>query len=219
MLHGYLSKKESFIYQINFFSRFTRVIAVDMTGFGKGNEMEIPYSLSDYVNEIKGILDEIGEEKVDVIAHSFGGRVVAKMLTEENRIDKIIFTGAAGLKPRRGIKYLFKRASFLLLKNFYPKEKLQFLYSNDYRKLSPVMKESLKKIVSENLDECYGKIQNKTLLIFGKKDRETPPSMAKRMRKLVKNSRLTFLLNEGHLCFSENPEKFNGIVFSFMFSE
>lgn len=219
MLHGYLSKKESFIYQINFFSRFTRVIAVDMTGFGKGNEMEIPYSLSDYVNEIKGILDEIGEEKVDVIAHSFGGRVVAKMLTEENRIDKIIFTGAAGLKPRRGIKYLFKRASFLLLKNFYPKEKLQFLYSNDYRNLSPVMKESFKKIVSENLDECYGKIQNKTLLIFGKKDRETPPSMAKRMRKLVKNSRLTFMLNEGHFCFSENPEKFNGIVFSFLFSE
>ena len=76
MLHGYLSNKESFIYQINFFSRFTRVIAVDMTGFGRGKEMKFPYSLSDYVKEIRDVLDEIGEEKV-----AFKPDEVAKVAT------------------------------------------------------------------------------------------------------------------------------------------
>ena len=127
MLHGYLSCKESFNSQINFFSRFMRVIAVDMRGFGKSEEMEYPYSLDDYVLEIERVLDFIGEEKVDLLAHSFGARVGIKLANKDKRIDKIVFTGAAGLKPRRGLKYFFRKASFFILKRFVKKEKLKFL--------------------------------------------------------------------------------------------
>ena len=74
MLHGYLSQKESFGFQINFFSRFMRVVAVDMTGFGKAEQMQSPFSVGDYVTEIQGVLDLLGEEKIDLLAHSFGGR-------------------------------------------------------------------------------------------------------------------------------------------------
>ena len=51
MLHGYLSCKESFAKQISFFSRFMRVVAVDMSGFGKAPKMSTPYSLGDYARE------------------------------------------------------------------------------------------------------------------------------------------------------------------------
>lgn len=216
MLHGYLSSKESFIKQIAFFSRFMRVVAVDMTGFGKSPEMAYPYSLEDYANEIKGVLDELGQEKVDLLAHSFGARVAVKLLQDENRIDKIIFTGAAGLKPRRSLKYFFKKASFFILKKFIKKEKLKFLYSSDYRNLSPIMKKSFQKVISETLDDKYSKIKNKTLLIFGKKDRETPPYMAKRMKKLMQNSALYFLCYTGHFCFIEKSDEFNSLCFKFL---
>ena len=116
MLHGYLSSKESFLNQIKFFSKFMRVIAVDMSGFGKAGELNYPYSVSDYAQEIKGVLDQIGEPNVDVIAHSFGARVVVKLANLDERINRIIFTGAAGLKPRRGLKYLLRKASFFILK-------------------------------------------------------------------------------------------------------
>ena len=141
--------------------------------------------------------------------------VGVKLANLDKRIDRIIFTGAAGLKPRRGIKYLFRKASFFILKNFVEKEKLTFLYSEDYRKLSPVMKKSFQKIVGENLDSEYEKLKNDCLLVFGKSDGQTPPYMAKRMKKLVKNSRLVFL-NAGHFCFSEKPDEFNSLAFRFL---
>lgn len=216
MLHGYLSKKESFAWQIKFFSRYYRVIAPDMTGFGENKGMSYPYSLCDYADEIIRLVDELKIKKYDVLAHSFGARVAVKIANGDERADRIVFTGAAGLKPRRGLKYLFKRASFLLLKRLVPREKLAKFYSSDYRSLSPVMKESFKKIVAENLDDEVKRIQNKCLVVSGKADRETPPESQRKYARYIKNSERVFIKGAGHFCFSEKPDEFNGAVFAFL---
>ena len=193
-----------------------RVVAIDMQGFGKSEEMDHPYSLDDYVLEVQEILDTIGEEKVDLLAHSFGARVAIKLANRDKRIDKIVFTGAAGLKPRRGLKYFFRKASFFILKRFVKKEKLKFLYSEDYRNLTEVKKRSFQKIVGEHLDKEVEKVQNKCLLIFGKRDRQTPPYMAKKMARKITRSRLLFIKDLGHFCFAEEPVKFNSEMFKFL---
>ena len=193
-----------------------RVVAIDMQGFGKSEEIPFPYSLDDYVAEVEGVLDFIGEEKVDVLAHSFGARVAIKLANKDKRIDKIVFTGAAGLKPRRGLKYLFRKASFFILKRFVKREKLQFLYSEDYRSLSQVKKKSFQKIVSEHLDLEVEKLQNNCLLIFGRHDKQTPLYMARGMNKKIKKSRLVIMPDAGHFCFVENPHQFNGEAFRFL---
>ena len=216
MLHGYLSKKESFLWQIKFFLRYYRVIAPDMTGFGENKGMSYPYSLCDYADEIIRLVDGLKIKKYDVLAHSFGARVAVKIANGDERADRIVFTGAAGLKPRRGLKYLFKRASFLLLKRLVPREKLAKFYSSDYRSLSPVMKESFKKIVAENLDDEVKRIQNKCLVISGKADRETPPESQRKYARYIKNSERVFIKGAGHFCFSEKPDEFNGAVFAFL---
>ena len=185
MLHGYGANKESFVRQIRFFSAFFRVIAVDMSGFGESPPLKYPYSVGDYAEEIKKVIDEIGERKIYVLAHSFGARVAVKLAGSDDRIEKIIFTGAAGLKPRRSVRYKVKRALFLLLKKFVNKEKLVKFYSENYRSLSPVMKESFIKIVNEDLKERYAAIKIPALLIFGDKDKETPLYMARKMNRLV----------------------------------
>lgn len=116
MLHGYGANKESFIGQIRFFSRYFKVVAVDMSGFGGSPPMTYAYSLDDYAAEIKRVIDELGDDKIIVMAHSFGARVAVRLLRDEKRIDKLIFTGAAGLKPRRSVRYGLKRALFCCLK-------------------------------------------------------------------------------------------------------
>ena len=191
---------------------------MDLTGFGKAEKLPYPYSLEDYALEVKRILDFLGIEKVDIVAHSFGARVTVKLISlGESRIDRIIFTGAAGLKPRRRLSYLLKRASFLLLKNFIKKEKLIKFYSVDYRNLTLVEKESFKLIVNEHLDGEYKKINSKTLIVFGKKDKSTPPYMARKIKRYVKNSQLEFIKCTGHFCFVDEYDKFNSLVFSFLF--
>ena len=103
-LHGYLSCKESFFNQIDFFSKNYRVIAPDLTGFGENVPLNSPYCLDDYVKDVLKLLDELKIEKYHILAHSFGARIAIQLAKFDSRVDKIIITGGAGVKPKRSIK-------------------------------------------------------------------------------------------------------------------
>ena len=98
------------------------------------------------------------------------------------------------------------------------KDKLKSFYSSDYLALDDVMKQSFKKIVNQHLDGVLSKIQNKTLLIFGKQDKETPLYMARRLQKGIQSSTLIVFENAGHFCFLDKPIKFNTEVKEFLLS-
>ena len=211
MLHGYLSCKESFVYQINYFSAFRKVIVPDMAGFGKAS-MPYPYALSDYARDISLLIDGIGET-VDVIAHSFGARVLVKLLPND-RVGKIVLTGAAGLKPRRTLYYRLSVFRYKLRKRL--KLPVDNFGSADYKALSPIMRESFLKVVNEHLDKKVKSIKNDCLLVFGSKDSETPPYMARRFKKYMDNSALVFIEGAGHFAFIDEPCSFNVIVKEFL---
>ena len=52
-LHGYLSNKDCFYKQLDFFSHDFNVHAINLKGFGDNIPMETPYSLDDYISEVK----------------------------------------------------------------------------------------------------------------------------------------------------------------------
>lgn len=181
--------------------------------------MPYPYALDDYVAEVREYIYKNGLNKPSVVAHSFGARIAIKAVSENaETFDKLVLTGAAGLKPRFSLKRSVKRGAFRLLKTFVPKEKLTAFYSPDYRDLSDVMKKSFILIVSENLDDRIKLVENPTLLVFGEKDGETPLYMAKKMLKDLPNGRLITVKDAGHFCFSERPNKFNTEVKEFLLS-
>lgn len=218
-LHGYLSCGKSFSYQFPFFREHFNVYAPDLKGFGDNGDMAYPYSLTDYANEVKEYIYTNGIKKPCVIAHSFGGRVAIKLLSENPDIfTKLVLTGSAGLKPKNTLKKRAKRAVFNTLKVFVDKSRLQRFYSKDYRNLSPVMKESFKLIVNEHLDDVVDKITIPTLIINGRKDRETPVYMAKKLHKKIAQSKMIIIEDAGHFCFIDKKIKFNTEVKEFLLS-
>ena len=218
-LHGYLSRGSSFYNQIKYFERDFDVYAPDLKGFGDNVGMQFPYSLDDYVEEIKEYCCKNDIVSPHVIAHSFGARIAVKAVaTEKLEIDRLVLTGAAGLKPKNTVKKTAKKVCFSILKKFIPKQKLAFFYSKDYLALDPIMKESFIKIVNENLDGYLSAVKNKTLLIFGDRDRETPLYMAKRYVCGLQNNRLIILKGAGHFAFIDKPNKFNVEVKEFLLS-
>ena len=218
-LHGYLSSGKSFFYQTRFFERDFNVFAPDLKGFGTNADMPYPYSLDDYVSEVKEYVYVKGLKNPHVIAHSFGARIAIKAASSDSGFfGKMVLTGAAGLKPKNTLKKAVKKTAFNVLKTFIPREKLSKFYSSDYNALSAVMKESFKLIVSEHLDDRLKYIKNPTLLVFGDKDRETPLYMAKRLKAGIGGSRLTVISGAGHFCFIDKPNKFNMEVKEFLLS-
>ncbi len=194
--------------------------AFDFKGFGDNRGMEYPYSLDDYVNELKEICFKNRLNKPHVLAHSFGARVVLKTAYQNpDFFDKIVLTGAAGLKSKTTLKKRVKRTVFKVLKNFVPREKLKGFYSPDYLALDSVMKQSFVKIVNEHLDYTLPYIKNKTLLIFGENDKETPLYMAKKLNNGIKNSKLIVLSGAGHFAFIDKSLKFNLEMREFLLSK
>ena len=216
-LHGYLSSKESFYYQIKYFSRWFTVYAPDLSGF-KENDLPYAYSLSDYAAETAKLIDEIlrrsGEKSLSVVAHSFGARIVFK-LSPYGKIDKLVLTGAAGIKLRKKPSVIFKILLYKSIKRLFHKE-IESLGSADYRRLSPVMKESFKKIIAEDLTERIRSVSARTLIINGRLDKETPPKTAKALNDRIASSELVFIENAGHFCFIDRPDIFNLTVKEFL---
>ena len=178
-LHGYLSSKECFAAQTAYFSRFCRVTAIDFPGFGGAEPLAEAFSVADYAAWTKGALSALGVEKPHVVAHSFGCRVAVKLAAQDpDLFDKILLTGPAGIILRRGAGYRAKVGAYRLVKKIAPRFAERHFGSAEYRTLSPLMRESYKKIVNEDLRGDARKIGNEVFIVEGREDSTTPPEEA-----------------------------------------
>lgn len=216
-LHGYLSSKEAFAASFAYFSRFYRVTAIDFLGFGGSSVLTSPFSVSDYAAWTKEVLAQLQIKNPHVIAHSFGCRVAVKLAAEDRAyFDKMLLTGPAGVILKRGVSYRCKVGTYRLVRRFFPRFAERHFGSREYRSLSPVMKESYKKIVNEDLRECAKRIENEVLIVEGEADTVTPMREAEAYLACLKKGRIK-TLSGGHFAFAENPVLFNLIAEEFFY--
>ncbi len=155
----------------------------------------------------------------DLLAHSFGGRIALRLANIDDRLDKLILTGCAGLKPRRKISYYIKVYSYKILKKILPQKLLKNFGSSEYKSLDEIMRQSYKKIVNTYQDGELDTIKNKTLIVFGKNDKSTPLFMAKKLNQKIKNSNLIIIEDAGHFAFTEKPLLFNVYLKEFLLGD
>ena len=220
LLHGYLSNKESFYYQIKFLSQYFKVTAPDIVGFGKSSPIDKPYSVDDYCDWLEDFIKKSKLERPHILAHSFGARVALKYLGGRGGdAEKLIITGGAGIVKPRSPRYMRRVKAYRRVKKLFPKFAEKHFGSKEYRTLSPLMKESYKLIVNEDLRECASETGNKTLLVYGRDDTVTPAcEEGEIFNKLIVGSRLC-IMDGGHFCFSEHPDEFNYTIYKFLMDE
>ncbi len=165
-----------------------------------------------------------------LVGHSFGGRV-AILYASRNKADKVVLVDAAGIKPKRSLKYYLKVYSFKAGKRFWElllgKEKAGARIdamrarqgSSDYAGASPMMRSILSKVVNEDLTDRLPLISAPTLLIWGETDTATPLADAKKMAKLIPDAGLVSFPGCGHYSFLDNPVQFRAVLSSFLKSK
>ncbi len=216
-LHGYLSSKEAFTAQIEYFSKFFRVTAFDFLGFGGSAPLQVPYSVGEYAAWTAEVFELLQIRKPHIVAHSFGCRVAVKLTAADNeRVDKLLLTGPAGVIFKRGVGYRAKVKAYRLVKKIAPRFAEKRFGSAEYRSLSPLMKESYKKIVNEDLREDAKKIGNPVRIVEGERDTTTPLAEANAYLECFQNGSLR-LMTGGHFAFAENPLQFNLITEEFLY--
>ena len=106
-------------------------------------------------------------------------------------VDKLILIDAAGVKPRRSIRYYMRVYGFKAMKALchivMPKDKAEAAIerwrkrkaSADYASASPRMRSILSRVVNEDLCHMMPQIKAPTLLVWGEDDTATPMADAK----------------------------------------
>lgn len=230
LMHGWGCTHETVKSIADVCLRCHKVYNVDFPGFGASTEPEsdgVVWGVEEYTRIIERLVEVEGIENPVLIGHSFGGRV-AIVYASRNKVDKVVLVDAAGVKPRRKLKYYFKVYSFKLAKRWFKLiyggekgekyiEKMRNKRgSSDYANSSATMKAILSKIVNEDLCHLMPKISAPTLLIWGKNDTATPLSDAKKMEKLIPNAGLVAFDDCGHYSFLDNRAGFAAVLNSFI---
>jgi len=234
ILHGWGSSRRVMLPVARSLESIRTSYVLDLPGFGDSAEPSTAWSIDDYADAIESFITKTFNEPVDLLVHSFGGRITLKLCARDfgkEHILKVLITGGAGMKPRRSFKFYVKKyfakllkAPFLLLPNKYKDQahaKLRntalwkSLGSGDYNQLSGVMRGTFVKSVTEHLEKYMPKIPHDTLLLWGENDEATPVYQAQRLEQGVKNAALVVINDAGHYAFLDKPKQFAAIAEAF----
>lgn len=226
-LHGWGANGDSFSGLISALGTAHGVLTFDFPGFGKSDAPEEPWDVDRYTLATKALLNHLEIQAPVLVAHSFGGRVSIKLATQIP-IKKLILIDSAGIKPKRTAGYYARVYGYKMFKVFAGIPILSFLLkapfeayvklhsSADYQAAVPVMKQTLSRVVNEDLRGLLPKIHVPTLLIWGDADDATPLSDAHIMEAEIPDAGLVTLKGAGHFSYLEQPETTYAIMSAFL---
>lgn len=209
-LHGWGGSIQSFSGVAKILERYYTCVYIDLYGFGQ-SDIADAVTLNDYADGVNEVLEHLNIDKAILVGHSFGGRVALRLISNGYNARGLVLVDSAGLKPRKTLKYYYRRIIFKLKKAL--KLDISSCGSQDYKVLNDRMKKTFKAIVNEYQDNELSNINCDTLILWGKHDNQTPKYMAKRFKRNIKNSVLIYLFG-GHFAYIQDS-RFISIVKAF----
>lgn len=163
LLHGNGEDGTYFSNQIEHFSKFYRVFAIDTRGHGKSPRGDAPFTIRQFAQDLLDFMDNISIEKANILGFSDGGNIALVFAIKyPKRVSRLILNGAnldaKGVKPSVQVPITigYKFASLFAKKNHKAKKNAEMLglMVND---------------PSIEVEELR-KVQARTLVIAGTKD-------------------------------------------------
>ena len=104
LIHGYSYNKSVWIAQIDDFSKYFKVVAIDVRGSGESSHPKKAYTMDAIIEDLKGLMDFLNIEKAHLAGWSMGGMIIQNfVLKYPERADKLVlFSTNAGNQPRDG---------------------------------------------------------------------------------------------------------------------
>jgi pimeloyl-ACP methyl ester carboxylesterase len=216
ILHGWGSNSDRWIEVAKFISaKGFKVIVPDLPGFGKSDELLIPWNTNKYIKYLEQFIKELGISDFYLIGHSFGGALASKLAVKHVQdIKKLFLVSAACVRKKTAKKSFSAKISkivkifyFLPYYEFFRKAVYKFIIrKSDYVYVAGIMKETYLNIISEDLSFHLPFIKIPTIVIWGDKDEFTPIDDGQFISKQIRNSKLNVIPDAGHDLNKKQPE-------------
>lgn len=215
MLHGFGDTLESLKPLALLLSETRQVLLIDLPGFGKSPYDESLISAHDMAKALSDFLKKKGISRVDLLGHSFGGKVgISFSSLYPGFVRNLVLIASSGLKKRRGIKkgvyFSLIRAlresvklfDHIFCKNLFHSWFIPKFASSDYKNF-PTLRKILVRSINENIDQRITELKSPVLLLWGALDEETPLDMGYQLQKMIKGSQIVVYPTLGHRPFKD----------------
>ena len=239
LLHGWGCSAEMMSGVQDAFASRMRTVAIDFPGhgnFGKAEPPPEPWGVPEYAEMTREVIDSLGLAPCDIIAHSFGSRVALYLAAKNPElVDRMILTDAAGIrKPQskamqtrqkayRALRFLANSAEkthlFGELPGKWRESLIQRFGSADYAALSPEMRITFNKVITEDLSPILKDVRASTLLYWGSNDSETPLWMGEKMAREIRDAGLVVEEGAGHFAYLERLPIFLTVAKRFLLED
>lgn len=123
LIHGFGTKKETWIAQVPELSKHFKVITLDNRGAGKSERPDAKYTMEVFADDINALMGYLGIEKANIAGWSLGGMIVQNFILKyPERVNKLILINTNYGFPDEGGPEVYKnmRLSELEMKKVDP---------------------------------------------------------------------------------------------------
>ncbi|MBO4821289.1 MAG: alpha/beta fold hydrolase [Prevotella sp.] len=207
LLHGNGESSDYFRGQIDEFSRYFRVLAIDTRGHGKTPRGDAPFTIRQFADDLLVFMDAHQIGKAHLLGFSDGGNIAMVFAMKyPGRVNRLILNGAN--LDAKGVK----RSVQLPIELGY---KIAGFFAR-WSKSAKQNAEMLGLMVNDpnvQPEELHG-IQAKTLVVAGTKDM-IKEEHTRLIARSIPDARLAFIKGD-HFVANKCPQSFNRIVMEFL---
>jgi pimeloyl-ACP methyl ester carboxylesterase len=239
LIHGFASALDAWATVIPELSKTHRVLALDLKGFGWSDRPEGDYSPEAEAKIVLGLMSQRNIENASVVGHSWGASVaLSAAMQAPGRVNRIALYDAWVYEAQLPAFFHWSRADFFgeaLFGLYYkerPGEKIALaFYDQKYvtEELTDAVEDALDRpgTVAAALaavrgqryaavEANYRKIQQKTLLLWGREDIVAQLSYGERLTRDLPNAQLKVYPRCGHFPMIEAKDESNRDLVAFL---
>ncbi len=235
LVHGVGSYLESWDGVVARLGADYRILRYDLRGHGHSARVPGPYSLDDFVADLRHLLDHLGIERTLLAGFSLGGLVAqAFALAEPDRLDKLVLVSTVAGRSEAEKERVLARARTLADKGAaaHLTEAVDRWFTADFIARHPEVLEARRRRSLQNDPDCYaaayrvlaesdlaerlGGITAPSLVMTGEADVGSTPRMAEVIAARIPDCRLHTLPGLKHSVLLEAPDLVADIMRDFL---
>ncbi len=215
------------------FSRYYRVYAPDLPGFGQSDKPDAGYGVRYYVEFLRSFMDAMGMERAAIVGSSMGGAIAAVFASlYKDRVSGLVLCDPTGFVPEAisRNKELYNAFIGLMIRSrrlycrpmFYNSSAMRLLEGTsmvtDSKESRDAFMKNCKAILQYDPEYVRSlmSITAPTLIIWGEDDLLLPSDDAEKYRSLIAGAKVKIIPYCGHMPNVERHEEFNSAVLSFL---
>ena len=247
-VHGLSGCWQNWLEQIPHFSRTHRVLALDLPGFVHSAMPPWEISIPRYGELLDGFCGELNVHSSTLVGNSMGGFIAAEAsISQPDWVDKLVLVSAAGITHARmrsepaevaarmaaataPLALRFQKGSLRRPRLrwgafrgvFHAPHRMrpELLWEQYFGAVgAPGMVDAVRSLVGYDFTDRLERVDDPTLIVWGRNDRIVPPRDAEGYATHLGNSRIAVFDRCGHCPQLERPQRFNRLLGDFLRGE